>query len=329
MKSKLLKWTIRIIIALALIVLFVLSGFSLGERILFFSFYGSSERYEKIPGLWEGYIPQGYTSLDFDTRLACGYMKDGEASRIYIFNDGADTEYVELKKADGTDYTGHTGGIAVCGDTVYITGTTGCDLFSLADTLDGDGTATQTGEFATPNDPAYCTVYDGKLWVGSFYRAGNYETPTEHRFTTPSGDSNTAIIAVYELDVADGLPVSDTPTVIYSTPGLVQGAAFTDDGRIILSTSYGLSKSHLYVYDLEAAGAASNDIIETIEINGEDIALKFLDSSCLVDDIVAPPMAEEIIYADGKICIMNESASMKYLFGKLTSGNYVYAYKYE
>lgn len=326
MKNKALKWILRIMIGLILTVLIVLSAFSLGERITFFSFYSNSERYEKIPALWEGYVPQGYTSLDESTRLTCGYMKGGEASRIYVLKDGSDAECVELKNTDGSDYTGHTGGIAVCGDTVYVTGKTGCDLFSLSDVFDGDGTATQKSAFATPNDPAYCTVYDGKLWVGSFYREGNYETPAEHRFTTPSGDSNTAIIAVYSLDSDSGLPSSDVPTVVYSTTGLVQGAAFTDNGKIILSTSYGLSKSHLLVYDLEAADNAKSDFIE---INGSKVTLKYLDSSCLTDDIVAPPMAEEIIYSDGKIYIMNESASMKYLFGKLTSGNYVYGYKYE
>ena len=56
-------------------------------------------------------------------------------------------------------------------------------------------------------------------------------------------------------------------------------------------------------------------------------ALIYLDSECLEEHIVAPPMAEQIIYDDGTIYIMNESASLKYLFGNLTSGRYVYGYK--
>lgn len=324
MKNKILKWCLRILAGFVSAVLFVLFGFSFCERMTFISFYTNSEKLERIPGLWEGYIPQGYTAINGETRLACGYMSNGEASRIYILKTDKYAQFVEMKTPDGESYTGHTGGIAVCGDNVFVTGMTGCDIFSLADITDGDGIATKKGEFDTPLDPAYCTVFDGLLYVGSFYRAGNFETPMEHRFTTPAGDSNTAIIAAYELDGETGLPSSESPLTVYSVTSLVQGMAFIGDGRIVLSTSYGFARSHLYVYDL---GMAVGN--ECIELNSNQVPLVYLDSACLVDDISAPPMAEEIIYKDGRIYIMNESASMKYLFGKLTSGNYIQGYKYE
>ena len=70
MKNKILKWIFRIVIALILLVLLAFSGFALGERIVFWSFYGNADIYEKIPGLWEGYVPQGYSFLDgTDTRI--------------------------------------------------------------------------------------------------------------------------------------------------------------------------------------------------------------------------------------------------------------------
>ncbi len=323
MKKKLLKLILKILMAVILLILTVLCAFSIGERFVFWSFYHNSERYEKIPALWQGYVPQGYTLLDKDTRLACGYMKNGEASRIYVTSDIDDTKYVDMKKEDGSDYTGHTGGIAVYGDKVYITAATGCDIFSLKDVLDGDGVATRVDTLETINDPAYCVIKDNMLYTGSFYRAGNYETPESHRLTTPAGDKNTAIISAYKLNPDTGKPYSTTPDYVYSTTGLVQGMAFTDDGRVILSTSYGFAKSHLYVYELDKADVDNDGF----EVNGVKIPLIYLDSNCLTEDIVAPPMAEEIIYDDGVVYIMNESACMKYLFGKLTSGNYVYGYK--
>lgn len=320
------KWILRIFIALLLTVLIILSGFALGERIMFFSFYANSERYEAIPGLWDGYVPQGYCLVDGeDYRLACGYMKNGEASRIYIMpNDGSDAVLVEMKTADGKDYTGHTGGIAVMGDYVYVTAKTGCDVFSLEDINDGDGTACVKDTVNTINDPAYCYIEDGVLYAGSFYRAGNYETPEEHRFTTPAGDENMAIISAYKLDPISGKAYSETPDLVLSTVGFAQGMAFIDGEKIAIATSYGLSKSHVYVYDTTKAVADKNGF----KVNDVMVPLLYLDSECLVDDIVAPPMAEQIIYEDGVIYIMNESASMKYLFGKLTSGSYVYGYKY-
>ena len=38
-------------------------------------------------------------------------------------------------------------------------------------------------------------------------------------------------------------------------------------------------------------------------------------------------MSEEIIYSDGQVYVMTESACMKYVFGKLTTGSYVYGYE--
>ena len=38
-------------------------------------------------------------------------------------------------------------------------------------------------------------------------------------------------------------------------------------------------------------------------------------------------MSEEIILKDGRIVIMTESASNKYIFGKITSGRRIYGYE--
>ena len=324
MKNKILKISLRVLIILVALVIGVLSLFAFVERMIFFDFYKNAVRFERVPGLWEGYIAQGYTQAEGeDYRLACGYMKDGEASRIYVLRDDGDVEYSEMKKQDGKDHTGHTGGVAIYGKYVYISAAEGCDLFLLSDVLDGDGVATQVGTVSTINDPAYVVIHDGMMYTGSFYREENYKTPTEHHITTPAGDNNTAIISVYRLDPDTHKTVSDTPDYVYSTTGLVQGIALTGDGRIILSTSYGLAKSHLYVYDLDEAQVNKDGF----DVNGVKVPLIYLDSSCLTDDIIAPPMAEEIIYDDSIVYIMNESASMKYIFGKFTSGNHVYGYK--
>ncbi len=321
------KLILKIFIALLLTVLILLSAFALGERIMFFSFYNNSERYTKIPALMSGYVPQGYCTVDGeDYRLSCGYMNDGSSSRIYIMpNDNSKAEFAEMKNADKTDYTGHTGGIAVMGDFVYVTAKTGCDIFSLEDILDGDGIATVKDTVSTLNDPAYCYIKDGYLYSGSFYRAGNYETPEAHRMTTPAGDKNMAVIGVYKLDTNSGKALSEIPDFVISTVGLAQGMAFIDGTKIAIATSYGLAKSHIYVYDTEKAHIDESGF----EIDGSRVPLMYLDSDCLEADIVAPPMAEQIIYENGTIYIMNESASNKYLFGKLTSGSHVYGYKYE
>lgn len=99
--------------------------------------------------------------------------------------------------------------------------------------------------------------------------------------------------------------------------------AFDSQGRLILSTSWGLNPSGIYVYDLDKAANG------TAVISGKETAVKYVDSACLDATITAPPMAEELVYKNGKLLVMNESASMKYIFGKLTSGNYVLRYDYD
>lgn len=321
------KWTLRIFISLLLVVILVLTVFCISERITFFSFYKNADIESSIPDILSGYIPQGYCLVENnDFRLGCGYMKGDDASRIYVMPDEEENPYfVEMKNIDGSDYTGHTGGIAVMGDFVYVTGKTGCDVFSLDDITDGDGKAAVMFEVDTINDPAYCYIKDNVLYSGSFYREGNYETPAEHRLKTPVGDDNMAIIAAYSLDPSSGEAYSKTPDFIISTVGLAQGMTFIGENKIALATSYGLAKSHLYVYNL----AKATTDYDVFEIDGEYLPVTYLDRSCLIDDIVAPPMAEQILYDNGRICIMNESASLKYLFGNLTSGRYVYGYKYE
>ena len=63
------------------------------------------------------------------------------------------------------------------------------------------------------------------------------------------------------------------------------------------------------------------------DFDGTKVPLIYLDSATLIDDVRMPPMAEEIVYMDGDVYVMNESACTKYKFGNLTSGRRVWAYE--
>lgn len=52
----------------------------------------------------------------------------------------------------------------------------------------------------------------------------------------------------------------------------------------------------------------------------ENLKLCYLDSGNEVEVIKAPPMSEELVYLNGKIYILCESASNKYIFGRLLRG---------
>ena len=122
------------------------------------------------------------------------------------------------------------------------------------------------------HDPRYNGISYDRLYVGEFYRKGNYETDKSHRLTTPEGYKNTSFMYEYrplETDNEYGLYLLDNngtnknisenvPRIqkIYSLPEKIQGLAFsgrsgygTSTGIMVLSQSYGLANSHLLCFD--------------------------------------------------------------------------------
>ncbi len=328
---KILGWFVSVVMAL-LILIFV------GEKLVFASFFfGGAKSEMKTPGTWTNYVQQGFDRLEDGKFLVSTYDKGDDKAAIFII-DGKKTSCVELKNADGTPYLSHAGGVTHYKDWVYVAtdnhiDTEGdiycthdnCDtnlaMFLLSDVIDGDGKATKVDSIIVPNRLAYASVYGDMLYVGAFHREGSkYITPESHHITTPAGDKNTALMMVYEMDEDTGKPVHATPEYCYSTLSNVQGMCMTGDGDIILSTSWGLSASHLYQYDVKNATAG------TVTVSGASVPVYHLDSACLIEDVKAPPMAEEMVWLDGRVYVLTESASMKYLFGKLMSGNRIYSY---
>lgn len=328
-KKKMPLWA-RILCIIVSVLLSLVLIVHAGEKFIFAKFFfNGAEREMKIPGLWSGFVPQGFDKLDDDTYLMSGYHKDGESpSMLYIVDDDG-AKKCELYNADGSAYTSHAGGVTHFAKWVYVAYNTGedstyCDMFLLSDVLDGDGKAAKVDSVSVPLPVSYCSVYDGKLYAGAFYRDGSeYTTPKTHQLTTPCGNENTALMAVMTLDENTGKPVHAMPESFFSTTSNVQGMCFTGSGKIVLSTSWGLTKSHLLVYDLEQAKTGN------LDFDGAQIPVVYLDDDCLSQDVVCPPMAEELVYEKGRVFILTESASMKYLFGKLTSGNYVRSFPIE
>lgn len=314
----------KFLVTLVTLIISLLCLVYVGEKLLFAPFFMKAQAEMNIPGLWTGFVAQGFDQVDENTYLVSGYDKDNDPSAIYVYDKGEYT-LCELFDKDGAASLSHAGGVTHFNDFVYVATDTGedttyCDMYSLTDVLDGDGKATMIDRLAIPNRLAYCSVYDGKLYAGAFYREGTqYLTPESHHITTAAGDKNTALMMVYTLDERTGKPVNVDPDYLYSTTSNVQGFCFTDSGKIVLSTSWGLNPSKLFVYDETKAEKT------TITLDGTAYETTVLDSECLTQTVTAPPMAEELVCENGRVTVMCESACMKYIFGKLTSGNYAYS----
>lgn len=333
MKNKALRITLITLSIIIGVILILLAGVKIGERIIFRDFYKDANKEFKMPGLGDGVVQQGmeYVS-EKEVFIVCGYMADNTASRVYVVSkDGKVLSKTELKNEDGSDYLGHTGGIEYYGNNLYITEGTkekgydgGLDVFPLNDVLDGKQEVKKIGRVKTYNNPAFCHIYNGYMMVGEFYREVDYETLDSHRIKTPAGDNNTALITIFKLDDSK-LNISGKPVSGITTTGAIQGMYTIGDDQIVLSSSWGLSKSKLYFYDMKKIESDERPVI----IDGNEITLYHLDSKCLVKTLEAPPMAEEIVYLDGKIYVLNESACKKYIFGKFLSANNMFSYNYE
>lgn len=333
--KKFLKILLITLLTLIIVILAALGGFKLWDWLRHFDFYQKAEVAFPTPGANDGFVQQGFDYVEEEKAfLATGYMADDTASRVYVIREDGEITFTQLKKANGSDYTGHTGGIAHFGEYVYITGSMGLDVFSYEDVMSGKESTKLLGTVKTYNDPAHCYIHNGYLMAGSFYIEEDYPTSDHEWMQTPSGETNPSIITAFKLEEGFDFGVDPTPKAVISTRRCVQGMCITDDGKIVLSTSYGLSTSQLFVYDGSAVEINDGYTFEGVDKKGnafkfENLKLCYLDEDSQVEVIKAPPMSEELVYLDGKIYILTESASNKYIFGKITTGYNVYAYPYE
>ena len=245
--------------------------------------------------------------------LTSAYRKDGSPSRIYV--SGAVSGYigyVTMKNLEGKAVTSHVGGIATNAAKLWITdGDTILVAKKSSDEYDNilkeivakasqnselaEGEELKTVQFTASfkancnaaylyyyHDPRYSTTSYDRLYVGEFYRKGNYETPESHRMVTPAGYKNTSFMYEYRVDSSTsndyGLYLIDStnsnknlsanvPKVqkIYSLPEMIQGVAFsgretygTTTGIMVLSQSYGLTNSHLLCFNWNKVNAKSD-----------------------------------------------------------------------
>ncbi len=313
--KKILKLALKIALAalagiLALVIL-VLGVLNVAKFMIYSEYYSAKDNLCKNPGLSDGFVCQGICSVDgTDKILVSGYMKDKTPSRVYVTNTDNDSYYVELSRS-GKEFTGHAGGISMNGDTVYIANGSRLYSFPLTALLDAsEGQTVEIGEGVEVNNSAsFCYADDKYVYVGEFHDGGKYVT--EHPYETAEG-THYAIVSRYTHDDLTA------PDKIYSIRDKVQGICFTPDGKVVMSTSYGLKDSHYYVYN-EADARDSGEVLDGAPVYYLEECQK---------DVKGPAMAEGLDYLDGKIITLTESASDKYIFGKFFFANKIVAIEF-
>ena len=327
MKNKVLRKVLKIAIIVFIIIDIILIGARLYFRLPVKEYYDHSEEGFVIPDIGAGFVAHG---LAYDERSKCffvtGYMNDKSASPIYIVEkeSGLCVKTLKMQNPDGSEFHGHAGGMTVHGDYLYVAGSSDNCLyiFNYAEAMEKENEASikSIGTFPMPDDlsVAYVASDSSCLYSGEFYRADNYETDKTHKMTTEAGDYNQAIIYAYRFSDGENssFGLETEPFEAYSVTDLVQGMELKN-GKIYLSTSYGVAFSHIYVYEKPVSK-------KSFSVSGMTMPLYELDSASLIKDYKFAPMSEEIVFVGDKLYTMCESASDKYIFGKLTSAKWCY-----
>ncbi|MBQ2939526.1 MAG: hypothetical protein IJE00_04075 [Clostridia bacterium] len=328
--GKIVGWVLGSILSLVVLGLIVCI---LIQPLLYPAFYRDAEKEFTAAGLMAGNVPQGFTYVEGkDIFLQVGYKANGKsASCIYVTDgNGENVREVELLNADGSAYTGHTGGIAAGEQTVWLANDGDIEAgdncvwaLSLEELLKEEtASVTLTEKFHPETRSACVTVYDGLLWVGEFEDPEKYPTKESHHLTAPDGTENPSLICGYTIDetAAKGI-ASETPVKAISVCKKLQGFAFNAEGKLALSTSYGVSASHIYIHKNVLSGEAQGNIT----VGDATVPVWYLDGTTLEEDIKAAPMTEELAVKDGRLYVLNESACHKYIFGNFMRGYNVYS----
>lgn len=295
------KLIMFVIIGILALILVTIIGLNIAKSFIYSDYYSAKTDICKNPGLNDGFVCQGIAVSEEDNViLVCGYMKDKTNSRIYVTDFDSNSYYVELTRG-GEKYTGHAGGLAITGDTVYIANAKKIYSFPLSSVLSasngdivdiGSGTKVNTNASFVYTDEEY-------LYVGEFHDGGKYVIEN-HEHETAEG-THYAICTKYALSDLE------TPIAVYTLRNNVQGICFTPNGKVVLSTSYGLTDTIYYVYDLDSAADSG--------LTFDGAPVYYLDD--LEKEIHGPAMGEDLDYFNGRIITLTESASQKYIFGKL------------
>lgn len=273
-----------------------------------------------IPGLSEGFVPQGVCRVPGrDWLLFSGYQDDGIQSSPLIAVDaktGVIARQARLRNVDGTVFNLHSGGVTATEKTIYVS--VANKLFAMpvetfvglpADRLVD---CSFTHEIVVPCRASYCGISDGVLWVGEFEYEDKepFRTDADHHAVV-DGEKLTGWICGYDLrsgeprESADGIAI---PDCLLRTTDRIQGMAILG-GRIWLSQSYGRwDDSHLLVYD----DPRKREPDGYVAFGERQVPSWNLSKSARVKAIEAPPMTENLCVDDGTILVVFESGAKKF-----------------
>lgn len=288
-------------------------------------FYENSEEDFIIPGLKEGFIPQGiFYEKENDIFLISGYYKEKVQPSRVVLVDG-EGNFIKSVGCMGkkNKATGHFGGIAVYKDNVYVATTSVTHVLSLNDILaaEDDSYVPIKAELYTDTSCSYVNVCDGVLYIGEFtdITIDDIKGAT-NIYTAKNGEKYFSRCNAFILDENGKWGIKEDkidednnmiPDFAFTSPFKVQGMCVMPDGRIVYTaSSTAVTNSRVYIYEDVTKGEPD----EIITVGGQEVPLYY----CMKKDRIAqyrvPTYLEEItVYSDGSVYIITESAAAPYV----------------
>lgn len=321
MVKKVFKIIFKTLLIVVAIFAFLIIGLNAFKHPFYSKYYNVKEDVAYNQGLGDGFVSQGVAKVIVDGHeyyFTSGYMSNGEPSRVYI-NNNKTYYYVNIKLSDYELSYDHFGGITATKDNIYLTGEKAIYEIPITDFAQdpvdkpvkslGSKTSVKAVKVKNSYEVDVQTSYiyadptDTYLYVGEF-NYGPYKTNHE----TSVNFGNETYYAYVNCYLISKLGQEDALQYRFAVRDKVQGFAIAD-GKIVLSTSYSVPSSTLYVYNIPQDFDKDN--------------IYYLDNRYLSYSIKAPSMMEALDYCPEKkqFITLFESACNKYFFGKFFLAN--------
>ena len=316
---------IPLILTIMIIAFFILQSMFMKYNKKISFYLESSTAFCRIPGIDDGFIPQGI-AYDSGSKLLLltGYYGAGKSSPIYLVDQQTcATREVFLKTESGKRFTGHAGGISLYKGMAYIAGSTENCMYSvsLGKLFEAENGTTlsieQVINLKNRDDSirvSFTAIDDGVIFAGEYHNTPFFCTQASHLVDTPYGRQK-AFLVGFSLDEGNN-PI---PHIVFSIPDKIQGACFYGN-NIFLSQNDNLFSSKVLTFSLDKLQASG-----TKKVLGAEVPIYILTEKTARKITYIPPMSEELLVIDGQMLILYESAANLYSVGKKYGLDYVLA----
>lgn len=298
-------------------------------------FLNNAYEWAQVPGLEEGMVPQGiaYNEQTDYTYVSAYHAEDASVIMVLDYYGDFVAEY-HLKKGNGSNFTGHVGGMAVYDNVLYISNEkeggkyriTALPLGLLPTGGSCELNLDDFQDYYVPVSPSFLGADDGILWVGNFYYPDeDYDLSTYMNFTVENCDGedygcyivgyNLGSYGVECLETEAGENYA-TPHYVLAAEQKIQGMAYDYyNDKVFLTKSYGRrNDSELIEYTVYTYNDYDVDLY--LPMNGEQVPCFILDSDCENSRTKLIPMAEGVVQRwSGELMVLFESGANKYSDG--------------